>query len=72
MIPNAIGHLQTDFINTKFYLMLEQQEFTENNKKKRPFNSSHQKSFFQKLQVSVIQGKGQEWWPNSNKSYQTR
>lgn len=28
VIPNAIG-LQTEFINVEFYLMLEQQEFTE-------------------------------------------
>lgn len=29
VVPNAIGHLQAEFINTEFYLMLEQQEFTE-------------------------------------------
>lgn len=36
VVPNAIGHLQTEFINTEFYLMLEQQEFTENNWGKNP------------------------------------
>lgn len=31
VIPNSIGHLQTEFINIEFYLMLEQQELTEHN-----------------------------------------
>lgn len=75
VIPNAIGHLQAEFINTKFYLMLEQQEFTENNWKKKEKekkmdhltlfteNPSSKSSyeFSKNIGLMVIQGKREQW-----------